>query len=114
YYHYYEYPSWHYVRRHYGVTDGRYKLIYFYEPEVDEWELYDLLNDRNEQSNLFDNPAYSLQRERLTKELTRLRTELGVPENDPTESMLSDPPERVRRPTGEQRHAVDFSQKHPA
>ncbi|MCA9646445.1 MAG: sulfatase-like hydrolase/transferase, partial [Myxococcales bacterium] len=52
YYHYYEYPSWHYVRRHYGVTDGRYKLIYFYEPDVDEWEMYDLLNDRNEQSNL--------------------------------------------------------------
>ncbi|MCP3695717.1 MAG: sulfatase-like hydrolase/transferase, partial [Planctomycetaceae bacterium] len=31
YYHYYEYPGWHYVRRHYGVTDSRFKLIHFYE-----------------------------------------------------------------------------------
>ena len=30
YYHYYEFPGAHSVRRHYGVTTGRYKLIHYY------------------------------------------------------------------------------------
>ncbi len=71
YYHYYEYPSWHYVRRHYGVTDGRFKLIHFYEPEVNEWELYDLHNDRGELVNVFANPVYARDRRRLEAELAR-------------------------------------------
>jgi hypothetical protein len=41
YYHYYEYPSVHMVKRHYGVRTDRYKLIHFYY-DVDEWEMYDL------------------------------------------------------------------------
>jgi len=48
YYQYYEYPGPHSVRRHYGVTDGRHKLIRFYEPEIDEWEMFDLASDPNE------------------------------------------------------------------
>jgi arylsulfatase A-like enzyme len=43
YYHYYEFPAVHSVRRHYGVRDQRYKLIHFYN--LDEWELYDLAED---------------------------------------------------------------------
>ena len=42
YYHYYEYPGPHNVRRHYGVVTDRYKLVYFYEPDVNYWELFDL------------------------------------------------------------------------
>ncbi len=41
---YYQYfqgpPATHDVYRHYGVSTGRYKLIYFHD--VDEWEFYDL------------------------------------------------------------------------
>lgn len=98
YYHYYEYPGWHYVRRHYGVTDGRFKLIYFYEPDVDQWELYDLHNDRDEVQNLFENPAYASVRQRLSAELARLRKELKVPETDPPETVIAHPPPRVRKP----------------
>jgi arylsulfatase A-like enzyme len=98
YYHYYEYPGWHFVRRHYGVTDGRFKLMYFYEPDVDQWEMYDLLNDRDEVQNVFDNPAYAAVRQRLEAELARLRVELKVPEEDPPSSVITNPPPRVRTP----------------
>lgn len=98
YYHYYEYPGWHYVRRHYGVTDGRYKLIHFYEPDVDEWELYDLVVDPTEVTNLYDNPVYAGVRERMHAELSRLRKELEVPEVDPPESLIKDLPPRTRKP----------------
>lgn len=30
YYHYYDYPAWHVVRKHDGVREARYKLIHFY------------------------------------------------------------------------------------
>ncbi|NME66809.1 sulfatase family protein [Flammeovirga aprica] len=58
YYHYYEYPSWHSVKRHYGIRTKDYKLIHFYN-DVDEWELYDLKNDPNEMQNVAQNPEYS-------------------------------------------------------
>ncbi|MFC1636816.1 sulfatase, partial [Planctomycetota bacterium] len=41
YYHYYEYPAVHSVKRHYGVRTQQYKLIHFYH-DINEWELYDL------------------------------------------------------------------------
>ncbi len=96
YYHYYEYPGWHYVRRHYGVTDGRFKLIHFYEPDLDAWELYDLHNDRSELNNVVNNPAYANVRQRLQKELTRLRKELKVPDADPASTNITKLPPRVR------------------
>ena len=40
YYHYYEYPSVHMVKRHYGIVSKNYKLVRFYY-DVTEWELYD-------------------------------------------------------------------------
>jgi len=58
YYHYYEYPSVHMVKRHYGIVSKEYKLVHFYY-DVDEWELYDRLNDPLEMNNVFDDPAYS-------------------------------------------------------
>ena len=51
YYHYYENPGAHNVARHYGVTDGKHKLIHFYALEgekIDDWELFDLQSDPNE------------------------------------------------------------------
>ncbi len=57
YYHYYEYPSWHSVKRHYGMRTDRYKLIHFYN-DVDEWELYDMERDPRELTNVINDPAY--------------------------------------------------------
>lgn len=56
YYHFYEYPAEHMVNRHYGVRDGRYKLIHFYN-DVDQWELYDLQTDPAEMHNIYGQPG---------------------------------------------------------
>ena len=53
YYHYYEYPSVHMVKRHYGIRTERYKLIHFYY-SMDEWELYDMETDPYEMNNYYD------------------------------------------------------------
>ena len=74
YYHYYEYPAVHMVKRHYGVRTKRYKLIHFYY-DIDAWELYDLQKDPNELNNVYDNPAYADIVEQLKAELKRLRNE---------------------------------------
>jgi hypothetical protein len=91
YYHYYEFPGAHSVRRHYGVADGRYKLIHFYPnpwdaSPIDEWELYDLESDAKELNNVFGDPRYADVQRRLEVELARLRRELQVPDPDPPES----------------------------
>ncbi len=91
YFHYYEYPAVHSVRRHYGVADGRYKLIHFYphawDPRpIDEWELFDLESDPKELKSVYGNPKYTEVQERLAKDLQRLRAELQVPQPDPEQT----------------------------
>jgi arylsulfatase A-like enzyme len=76
YYHYYEYPGIHAVKRHYGVRTDRYKLIHFYF-DVDEWELYDLETDPQEMNNLYGNSAYTGIQEDLHKRLEELRLQYG-------------------------------------
>ena len=76
YYHYHAYPDWHMVKRHYGITDHRYKLIHFYY-DIDEWELYDLEKDPDEMNNVYDDPAYREIREDLHKRLIALRKKYG-------------------------------------
>jgi len=60
YYHYYEYPGPHSVKRHYGIRTDRYKLIHFYN-DINQWDLYDLQEDLNEvndrRSGGADNPS---------------------------------------------------------
>ena len=83
YYHYYEYPGVHSVRRHYGVVTDRYKLIHFYESDVNYWELFDLTEDPLELRSVYDQPKYADTQKVLHAELKRLRAELKVPEQDP-------------------------------
>jgi arylsulfatase A-like enzyme len=72
YYHYYEYPSVHMVKRHYGIVNKDFKLVHFYY-DVDEWELYDRKNDPNEMKNVYDDPNYKEIVKELTIELYELR-----------------------------------------
>ena len=80
YYQYYEYPGGHSVRRHYGVRTDRYKLIHFYM--LDGWELYDLKEDPNELNSLYGKPGYEKVTAKLKAELTRLRKQYKVPEDN--------------------------------
>lgn len=81
YYHYYEFPGAHSVRRHEGVATSRYKLIRFYGldvPNGEEWELYDLQRDKHELSNEYNNPEYAPTTARLKNELRDLRESYEV------------------------------------
>lgn len=88
YYHYYEYPSVHMVKRHYGVRTDRYKLIHFYY-DVDEWEMYDLQKDPDEMRNIYDDPAYSEVKEMLHNKLNELRNQYDDSE-ELTKKFLND------------------------
>lgn len=72
YYHYFEYPAVHSVKRHYGIRTENYKLIHFYY-DIDEWELYDLKNDPQEMKNLIHDAAYKDITAELKTELQNLR-----------------------------------------
>ena len=76
YYTYYEYPSVHMVKRHYGIATERYKLIHFYY-DIDEWELYDLEKDPQEMRNCYNDPAYGEVREMMHQRLSGLRQKYG-------------------------------------
>jgi arylsulfatase A-like enzyme len=78
YYRYYEHPAVHMVHRHRGVLTDRYKLMHFYK--LDEWELYDLVEDPDEVNNVISDPEYSEVVADLKAELARLEAEYGVTE----------------------------------
>ena len=88
YYHYYEHPAEHNVPRQYGVITDRYKLVYFYEPQYNYWELFDLKNDPHELKSVYDDPAYATVQADLHKQLDQLRRDLKVPAEDPPETQL--------------------------
>lgn len=73
---------------HYGVRTRTHKLICYYNDPLDqpgangpadpiEWELFDLVADPLEVSNVIDDPAYAAVRAELEIELTRLQEEVG-------------------------------------
>jgi arylsulfatase A-like enzyme len=72
YYHYYEYPSVHMVKRHYGIVTKKFKLAHFYY-DVDEWELYDRIRDPQEMNNVYDDPEYADVVVKLKHQLDGLR-----------------------------------------
>ena len=87
YYHYYDYPAEHHVRRHDRVRNDRYKLIHFYgapmkgdHDTVDYEELYDMKNDPQELNNLFGKKGYEKVTQELQQALARYRKDLKVDE----------------------------------
>jgi arylsulfatase A-like enzyme len=83
YYQYFEYPVPHRVRPHYGVITSRYKLVRFDRPDVDEWELFDLVTDPSELRNVYSDPSYGIVVADLKRKLDSLRAELVVPADPP-------------------------------
>jgi arylsulfatase A-like enzyme len=98
YYDYYEYPVPHHVRPHYGVVTDRYKLVHFYTPDLDEWELFDRTTDPDELRNVAGEAAYAPVVEELKREVNRLRAELKVPAAPPR-SAYGNQPMRPGEPT---------------
>lgn len=83
YYHYYEFPVPHRVRPHYGVITDRYKLVHYYKPDVDDWELLDREKDPLEVKNFYNDPSYAATKSELHSELERLRKQVGETEDPP-------------------------------
>lgn len=81
YYHFYENPGFHGVARHYGVRTERYKLIHYYQDG--DWELFDLLDDPDDQVNLYGKAGYEDIQNDLEKRLSALRQRYQVPADDP-------------------------------
>lgn len=82
YYHYYEYPAEHSVKRHYGIRTPRFKLIRFYN-DINEWELYDLEHDPHELNNVFGKAEYAAEQAHLTALLKETQQQYG--DTDPEE-----------------------------
>lgn len=77
YYHYYEYPAEHAVKRHYGIRTDRYTLIHFYN-DIDTWELYDLKKDPQQMHNIYGEPGTEKLTARLLKKLRETQKDLKV------------------------------------
>ncbi len=87
YYHYYEYPAEHSVKRHYGIRTDDFKLIHFYN-DIDQWEMYDMKNDPKEMCNVFDSEEYASTRESLLDFLRDVQKQYGDDDPDETVKVL--------------------------
>ena len=77
YYHYYE-AGGHGVPIHYGVTDGKQKLIRFPDDKLNTWEFFDLQKDPMEMKNLYADKSYRGDIQSMKKELQRLRKQYKI------------------------------------
>lgn len=84
YYHYYEYPAEHSVKRHYGIRTQDFKLIHFYN-DIDVWEMYDMKKDPREMNNIFGNPDYADKQQELMQLLKE--TQEQYKDTDPDEKV---------------------------
>lgn len=72
YYHYYEYPAEHSVKRHYGIRTQDFKLIHFYN-DIDEWEMYDMETDPKEMNSVYGKPEYAAKQAELMNILQEMQ-----------------------------------------
>ena len=79
YYHFFEYPAEHMVKRHNGVRTDRYKLIHFYN-DIDSWELPDLEKDPSEMNNLYGKEGTEELTRQLKEKLAELQKQYGEEE----------------------------------
>lgn len=77
YYHFYESHAVHEVAAHFGVRTAQHKLIRYYEPEWNTWELFDLHRDPGERHDLAADPAHAEVLARLQTLLENLRQRYG-------------------------------------
>lgn len=76
YYHYFEGPPRvHRVAQHYGLRTDRYTLAHF--PAHDEWELFDLDEDPEQLTSVYDDPDYADVQARLKEQLAALQAQFG-------------------------------------
>ena len=85
YYHFYEYPAEHSVKRHYGIRTADCKLIHFYN-DVDQWEMYDMNADPKELNNVYDDPAYASKRAEMHALLEKVQKQYA--DTDPCEKEI--------------------------
>ncbi|MES2393990.1 MAG: sulfatase [Acidobacteriota bacterium] len=74
-YEYFEWPNPEAVRPHRGIRDQRYKLIH-YTMDPQEYEMYDLLHDPQEQKNLYGQPQHAALQKNLLSRLDKLAADL--------------------------------------
>ena len=77
YYHYYESHAVHRVPAMYGVRTATHKLVHYYEPEWNAWELFDLRSDPDERADLAADPAQAEVLATLRARLQGLRQQYG-------------------------------------
>lgn len=81
YYHYYDFPAFHMVKKQYGVRTDRYKLIHFYD-DIDQWEFYDLHKDPQEIHNAIKDEEYKNVITAMHKKLDSLQAYYKVTEKE--------------------------------
>ncbi|NNE77878.1 MAG: DUF4976 domain-containing protein, partial [Pricia sp.] len=81
YYHYYDYPAFHMVKKHYGIRTKRYKLMHFYD-DIDAWEFYDLEKDPKERTNSIDDQQYAEVVKMMHQKLDSVQKHYGVTETE--------------------------------
>jgi arylsulfatase A-like enzyme len=75
YYRYYEANGPHKVPEHFGIRTMRHKLIRY--PELDTWELFDLVRDPDELNNVYGDPEQEVLTRALKKRLDELQVHYG-------------------------------------
>ncbi len=81
YYHYYDFPAFHMVKKMNGVRTKRFKLIHVFD-DIDEWELYDLREDPSEVNNVINDDVYNEIEQILRKRLAELQQQYNVTDKE--------------------------------
>ena len=88
------------MRPHYGVITDRFKLVHYYKPDVNDWELLDRQTDPLEVKNFYNDPAYAQTVKDLHAEVERLRKEVGETGDPPRTAYGNQPFEGEAKPPG--------------